>query len=126
MTPSIPSSLPLVAADPLAASASPLNRAHALNAGVAHAAFPGGVDAAAAEFEAVFIGQMLKPMFEGLSTDGPFGGGHAEKTWRSFMVEALGEEVAQNGGLGLADAVRAAMLNAAGATPQTTLSEEEG
>ena len=29
-------------------------------------------------FEASFLSQMLKPMFEGLSTDGPFGGGEAE------------------------------------------------
>src|SRR5690606_33761363 len=38
-------------------------------------------------FEASFLAQMLKPIFEGLSTDGPFGGGEAESTWRSFMIE---------------------------------------
>ncbi len=113
--------LPPVAFDALAASPTALHRAKTLSAG---AAYPGGVDAAAAEFEAVFIGQMLKPMFEGLSTDGPFGGGHAEKTWRGFFVEALGKEVAQNGGLGLADAVRAAMLHAAGAGDAPTIPKE--
>ena len=40
-------------------------------------------------FEASFLAQMLKPMFEGLSTEAPFGGGEAEGTWRGFMIEAM-------------------------------------
>ena len=40
-------------------------------------------------FEASFLSQMLKPMFEGISTEAPFGGGEAEGTWRGFLVEAM-------------------------------------
>lgn len=61
-------------------------------------------------FEASFLSQMLKPMFEGLSTDGPFGGGEGEGAWRSFMVEAMAKQTVKAGGIGLADQVVVQML----------------
>lgn len=61
-------------------------------------------------FEASFLSQMLKPMFEGLSTDAPFGGGEAEGTWRGFLVEAMAKQAVRGGGIGLADQVVAQML----------------
>ncbi len=61
-------------------------------------------------FEASFLAEMLKPMFEGLSTDGPFGGGEAEGTWRSFMIEAMAKQTVKAGGIGLADQVVSQML----------------
>lgn len=61
-------------------------------------------------FEATFMAQMLKPMFEGLSTDGLFGGGEAESTWRGFLVEAMAKQTVRAGGIGLADQVVAQML----------------
>lgn len=61
-------------------------------------------------FEASFLSQMMKPMFEGLSTDGMFGGGEAEGTWRGFLVEAMARQTVKAGGIGLADQVVAQML----------------
>lgn len=61
-------------------------------------------------FEASFLSQMLKPMFEGLSTEAPFGGGEAEGTWRGFLVEAMAKQAVRSGGIGLADQVVAGML----------------
>ena len=61
-------------------------------------------------FEASFLSQMLKPMFEGLSTDGPFGGGEAESTWRGFLVDAMAKQTVKAGGIGLADRVMSEML----------------
>lgn len=61
-------------------------------------------------FEASFLAQMLKPMFEGLKTDGMFGGGQGEETWRGFMIEAMAKQTVQAGGIGLADQVVAQML----------------
>lgn len=61
-------------------------------------------------FEASFLSQMLKPMFEGLSTEAPFGGGEAEGTWRGFLVEAMAKQAVRAGGIGLADQVVARML----------------
>jgi Rod binding domain-containing protein len=64
----------------------------------------------AENFEASFLAQMIKPMFEGLSTDGPFGGGEAEGTWRSFMIDAMAKQTVKAGGIGLADTVVAEMV----------------
>ena len=61
-------------------------------------------------FEASFLAQMLKPMFEGLSTEAPFGGGEAEGTWRGFLVEAMAKQTVRAGGIGLADQVVAQMV----------------
>lgn len=49
---------------------------------------------AAREFEAVFISQMVKPMFEGIETDGMFGGGKGEEVFRGLMIEQYGKEIA--------------------------------
>jgi peptidoglycan hydrolase FlgJ len=64
----------------------------------------------AEDFEAAFLTQMLKPMFEGLSTQAPFGGGEAEGTWRSFLIEAMAKQTVRAGGIGLADTVTAEMI----------------
>lgn len=66
----------------------------------------------AVEFESVFAAQMLKPMFEEISTDGLFGGGHAEGIYRSLMVQEFGKLIAERGGFGLADTVSAELLKA--------------
>ena len=69
-----------------------------------------GLRKAAEDFEAVFVSQMLAPMFKGISTDGLFGGGHAEQVWRSMMVDEMGKSVAANGSIGLADSIEAHLL----------------
>ena len=61
-------------------------------------------------FEASFLSQMLKPMFEGLQTDGPFGGGEGEATWRSFLIDAMAKQTVKAGGVSLADTVMSEML----------------
>lgn len=61
-------------------------------------------------FEAAFLSQMLKPMFEGLSTDGLFGGGQAEATWRSFMLDEMAKTTVKAGGVGLSGSVMSQML----------------
>ncbi|MBI1239829.1 MAG: chemotaxis protein [Alphaproteobacteria bacterium] len=60
---------------------------------------------AAEDFEAVFITQMLEQMWAGVPTDGPFGGGHSEGVFRSFMLQEYGKSIARSGGIGLADNV---------------------
>lgn len=61
-------------------------------------------------FEASFLSQMLKPMFEGLSTEAPFGGGAGEAAWRGFLVDAMAQQTVRSGGVGLADSVLAQMI----------------
>ena len=64
----------------------------------------------AVEFEAFFLGQMLQPMFANINPEPPFGGGHAEKIWRSMLVDELGKGMAKAGGIGLADSIQREML----------------
>ena len=64
----------------------------------------------AEQFEASFLSQMLKPMFEGLDTNGLFGGGEAEATWRSFLIDAMAQQTVRAGGIGLASTVMAEMI----------------
>ena len=64
----------------------------------------------AEDFEASFLTQMLKPMFDSLSTEAPFGGGEAESTWRGFLVEAMAKQTVKAGGLGLSDTIVSEMI----------------
>jgi flagellar protein FlgJ len=66
---------------------------------------------AAQEFEGVFIAQLLGTMFEGIATDGPFGGGAGEAMFRSLLLDEYGNQIAAQGGFGLADAVNRELLN---------------
>ena len=64
----------------------------------------------AEKFEAQFISSMLSNMFSNVDTDGPLGGGEAEKTYRSFMIDEYGKLMARAGGIGVADHVKREML----------------
>jgi Rod binding domain-containing protein len=65
----------------------------------------------ARDFEAMALGEFLKPMFETVdSKKNLFGGGDAEKTWKPMMVDEIGKQIAASGGLGLAGSIHDAML----------------
>jgi Rod binding domain-containing protein len=72
------------------------------------------IEHTAKQFEGQLISMMLQPMFEGLSSSGPFGGGQAESTYRSFMVDAFGQQMAKAGGIGVAAPVMREMLKMQG------------
>lgn len=71
---------------------------------------PKAAQKAAKEFEAMFLSQMFGHVFDGLKTDGPFGGGHGEKMYRSLLVDEYGKTMARAGGIGIADKVMQEML----------------
>lgn len=64
----------------------------------------------AKDFEAFFLTQMMEYMFEGIATDGAFGGGFSEGIFRSFMLQEYGKTLANAGGFGLGDAVMKEIL----------------
>lgn len=65
-------------------------------------------DEAARKFEALLLNQALETMFEGIETDGPFGGGYGEEVFRSMMLEQVADSMATHGnGFGIAGHVRA-------------------
>jgi Rod binding domain-containing protein len=71
-------------------------------------------EAVAEQFERMFISEMLKPMFEGIKTDGPFGGGNAEDTFRPMLLDQYADGVAKGGGIGIKDAVLKEILRMQG------------
>jgi peptidoglycan hydrolase FlgJ len=81
-------------------------------AGLKHTTDPAAADKAARNFEGWMIGQMLQPMFKSLKTDGMFGGGYGEATFRDLLVDEYGKKVAESGGLGIAAMVRREILKA--------------
>lgn len=69
-----------------------------------------GTAAAAQEFEAMFLAQMLQPIFKGIETDAMFGGGPGEDAYKGLLVQEYGKAIARSGGVGIADAVQAEIL----------------
>lgn len=68
------------------------------------------IDEVAAEFEAVFVTEMMKPMFEGISSDGMFGGGKGEEIFRGLLLQEYGKKIAQTHSIGLSEQLKAELL----------------
>jgi len=67
------------------------------------------------EFESMALSQLLAPMWDGLKTDGPFGGGQGEEAMRSFYVDAIAKEMAKKGGVGISTMMQKELLKLQGA-----------
>ena len=72
------------------------------------------IAATAQAFEGQLMSLMMQPMFQGLSSDGIGGGGMGEDTYRSFLIDAIGKQVAKAGGVGIAAPVAREMLKLQG------------
>jgi Rod binding domain-containing protein len=110
--------------DPIAAPP-PGARTKATAAPAADSATPPSADddarrtamrAAAVEFEAVFLTQMLEHAGVGRAP-GAMGGGAGEDGFRGMMLAEQGRQMARAGGVGLADHVYRAMLRSEGMEP---------
>jgi Rod binding domain-containing protein len=62
------------------------------------------------DFESMCLSSLLKPMFEGLKTDGPFGGGQGEEAMKSFYIDAIAKQMARHGGIGISDMMQKQLL----------------
>lgn len=69
----------------------------------------------AQEFEAVFLSELLAPIFEHLETDQLGGGGEGERAFRPLLVQEYAKEFAKAGGIGIADSVTRELLRLQGA-----------
>lgn len=63
----------------------------------------------AQEFEALFIGMMLKSMRSTVGEDKLLGGGHGEEMYRSLLDQEYATAAARRGGLGLAAIIEKGM-----------------
>ncbi len=81
----------------------------------AQAVDPAQIAKSAKAFEAMAIGQLLKPMFDTVDTaHGVFGGGAGEEAWKPMMVDEFAKQIEARGGLGLAKPIYDAMIRMQG------------
>lgn len=66
---------------------------------------------AAREFEAVFIAQMLAPLFSSVETPQIAGGGKSEEIFKSLLQESYAKAMAERGGFGIAAHVKSALID---------------
>lgn len=66
------------------------------------------------DFESMCLSQLISPMFEGLKSDGPFGGGEGEEAMKSFYIDAIGKEMAKHGGVGISSLMQKELLKLQG------------
>jgi Rod binding domain-containing protein len=66
---------------------------------------------AAEEFEAVFVGQILRGLTEGLTGPGPLSGG-GDDPFAAMLQDEHARLISRSGGIGIADAVLREMLKA--------------
>ena len=66
---------------------------------------------AAKAFEGTFISEFMGQMFEGIPTDGEFGGGEGEDMFRSLLTDEYSKQINASGGFGLSDAITRQLLH---------------
>ncbi|WP_075215632.1 rod-binding protein [Mongoliimonas terrestris] len=66
--------------------------------------------AVAREFEAVFVADALKTMWQGIPVDPLTGGGTGAETWREMLTDTYAKDLVARGGLGLAEPVARELL----------------
>ena len=62
------------------------------------------------DFEAFFISQMFEQMYSTVPVNETFGGGNAEKIFRSMLIDEYGKMTAKSGGIGLTDQIMAQLM----------------
>ena len=82
------------------------------------------INKTAEEFEAVFITQMMKPMFDMVKVNSEFGGGKGEEVFRDFTIEEYGKRLSSKGGIGIANHVREQLIYAQAAQEHPGASPE--
>ncbi|PCJ97570.1 MAG: flagellar biosynthesis protein FlgJ [Zetaproteobacteria bacterium] len=83
------------------------------------------IEEIARDFEAVFITEMMKPMFEGLETDGPFGGGKGEEIFRGIMLDEYGKNVASLNVIGIQTQVANELIEMQSARTAETMQKDQ-
>ncbi len=87
-----------------------VEKANDLVRGVRGATQESDLDRVSKDFEAVFITEMLRPIFDSVEVNSMFGGGRAEEVFRSMMLDEYGKTISRAGGIGFADDVKAELI----------------
>ena len=71
-------------------------------------------DAVSKDFEAMFMTEMLKPMFAEIKPDERFGGGKGEEVFSGMMLQEYGKLMAETGQIGIAATVKEKLIQMQG------------
>jgi len=69
------------------------------------------IENTAKEFEALVIAQLLQPLFASVETPGLAGGGPGQEAFENLLQERYSTAIAERGGFGIADQVKAALID---------------
>ena len=69
-----------------------------------------GMAKPAQEFEAMFLSQLLQPMFKGVDMSGLGGDSPGGEVYKEMLIKEYGKVIAQSGGVGIAEQVQQEML----------------
>lgn len=81
---------------------------------------PDGLRKQAKQLEGLFLNTLVSQMLSSTNARGMFGGGYAEETWKSMQAEQISNQIAESGGIGLADTIMQNLLTLQGAEPGST------
>jgi flagellar protein FlgJ len=68
------------------------------------------IEESAKDFEAMFMSEMLKPIFESVEVNETFGGGKGEEIFRGFIRDEYAKNYAATGGIGIAALVKEQLI----------------
>jgi peptidoglycan hydrolase FlgJ len=68
------------------------------------------IDKVAKDFESMFIGQMLEPMFGDTEGSDAFGSSESSDVYKGLLTDEYGKQIARAGGIGIADFVKKELL----------------
>lgn len=69
-----------------------------------------GVKTASKNFEAMYMQEMLSHMWDGVETNGTFGGGRGEEIFRSMLIGQYGKMISDSGQTKIADTLTGSIL----------------
>lgn len=101
------SSLMANASSPAGSASATLARANLYRAGKMNDA---QVEKTAKDFESMFVSQMLEQMFGDSVGSELFGDAETNEVYKGLMMAEYGKEIAQAGGIGIADYVKRELL----------------
>jgi flagellar protein FlgJ len=72
------------------------------------------IEETAQDFEAMFVAEMLRPMFDGIEVNAMFGGGKTEEIFSDFLRDEYAKMMAATGQLGIAEQVKQQLIEMQG------------
>jgi peptidoglycan hydrolase FlgJ len=81
------------------------------------------IEETAREFEAMFLSEMLKPMFDTLKVNETFGGGKGEEIFSGFLRDEYSKILAGTGTIGIAEQVKEQLIEMQAGAQKTALAQ---